>query len=81
MLGWVFPGPISTKQQVKCLAQGHNINTVTPPAVKLVLEIFDPQSNILPNEPLHSANSTICTIIKHNFFPFQNYVVFLEELI
>ena len=33
MLGRVFPGRTSTKQRIKCLAQGHN--TARLPAVRL----------------------------------------------
>ena len=47
---------MSTKQRIKCLAQGHNI--VTPSAVRLKPatlrspeQHFDPQSNVLPTEP------------------------------
>ena len=68
MSGQVFLGGTSTNHQIKCLAQGHN--TVTPPVVRL--EIFDPQSNALPTEPLRSANfiSELCytgTILQRNY--------------
>ena len=53
-LGWT-----STKQRIKCLAQGHN--TVTPEGVSLELATLL-QSNTLPTEPLHSANVRVLII-------------------
>ena len=53
----VFLGWTSTKQQIKCLAQGHN--TVMPGTVSLTLATFDLQYNAVPTEPLCSATSFI----------------------
>ena len=46
MSGQVFLGWTSSKQQIKCLAQGHN--TVTLSMVKLESTTLHPKSNILP---------------------------------
>ena len=57
MSGPVFQDCTSTKQLIKCLAQGRN--TVNAPAVRLELANIDLQSNSLPTEPLHSAQKLL----------------------
>ena len=60
VMSWQFPvflGITSTKQPVKCLAEGHNTyTTVTLLTVSLKLATFDPKSSaFIPTKPLHSA--------------------------
>ena len=54
MFGFVFLDWISTKQRIKCPAQGHN--TVTPPPGSESQASNPSIPNPLLSEPLHSAN-------------------------
>ena len=54
MSGCVFPDWISTKQWIKCPAEGHN--TVTPPPGSESRASNPSIPNPLLSEPLHSAN-------------------------
>ena len=42
--------------RIKCFAQGHK--TVTPTSLEFIKHPFNPQSNVLPTEPLHSGVRT-----------------------
>ena len=59
MSGWVFLGLTSTKQWIKCLAQGHN--TVTPLAASLKLTILS-----IPNPTLYQLSHCPSLIMEAN---------------
>ena len=84
-----LPGRISTKQQIKCLAEEHN--TVTPPAVMFELATLE-SPNDLSTEPLHSTldvdedsdKTSGCEYVRNDIVP-KSYVVvpmfYMKQLI
>ena len=81
MLGQVFLGGISTKQWIKCLAQGHN--TVTPQAVRLELTTIQSpvELSTTANQILRTKNCEYLIIhqFKHVLWIFNDTVLFSTQ--
>ena len=72
MLGQVFLGWTSTKQQIESLAHGHNT------CDSVGDECFDSQSNTLPSEPMHSTHNKSC-LLSHLLMYFSSLHVYCKQ--